>query len=83
MLALTVGGLKHGLAAIGEPITDDLKPLAAAVFHRDQEVGSTLLEVEEKGRFACSASACTSSPLSSTRSSSSRKAWISLPLSVA
>jgi len=82
-LALAVGGLKHGFTAIGQPITDDLKPLAAAVFHRDQEVGATLLEIEEKGRFACSASACTSSPLSSTRSSSSRRALISLPLSVA
>jgi hypothetical protein len=44
------------------------------VFHRDQEVGATLLEVEEKGRFACNASACTSSPSSSTRSSSWRSA---------
>ena len=52
-----MGDLKHGLAAISQPITNDLKPLAAAVFHRDQEVGDTLPKVEEKGRFACSASA--------------------------
>ena len=82
-LALAVSGFKHGLAAIAQSITDDLKPLAATVLHCDQEVGATLLEVEEKGRFACSASACTNRPLSSTRSSSSRRAWISLSLSVA
>ena len=60
-----------------------LKALVPAVFHRDQEVGATLLEVEEKGRLACNASDCTSSPSSSTRSSSWRSAAISPPASVA
>lgn len=55
------------LAAIGEPITGHLKPFAATVFACNQEVGATLLEVRGKGRFACSASAFTSSPLSSPR----------------
>lgn len=81
--AFTLAGFKRRLPAVGQPITDQLKPPAATVFDRNQEVGTTLLEVEEKGRFACSASACTNKPLSSTRSSSSRKALISLPLSVA
>ena len=70
-------------AAMDQPITDHLKPFAATVFNRDQEVGATLLEVEEKGRFACSASAWTNIPVSSTRSKSSRRAPISLPASVA
>ena len=72
-----------GLTAISQPITDDLKALAEAVVHRDKEVGAMLLEIEEQGRFSYSASACTSSPLSSTRSINSLRAWISLPLTVA
>ena len=82
-LAFAVAALEQRLTAVGQPIPDDPKSLAADVFNGNQEVGATLLEDEEKGRFACSASACTSKPLSSTRSSSSRRAWISLPLSVA
>ena len=70
-------------AAVGEPIADQLKPLSAAVFDGNQEVGTALGEVEEKGRLACSASACTSTPSSSTASSSWRRAWISPLLSVA
>jgi hypothetical protein len=53
------------------------------VLYSDQEVGATLLEVEEKGQFACSASDCTSKPLRSTQSNSWRKAAISPPASVA
>jgi hypothetical protein len=56
-LAFSFAGPKRRLTAVGQPITDHLKPLAAAVFDRDQEVGSTLLEVPKKSRFACSASA--------------------------
>ncbi len=81
--AFSLAGLKRRLPAVGQPITDHLKPLAATVFDGDQEVGATLLEVEEKGRFACSASACTNIPVSSARSRSSRSAEISLPASVA
>ena len=80
--AFTVAGLPRRLAAIGQAVLDHLGKLAATVFHRNQEVGATLLEVEEKGRFACSASACTSKPLGSTRSISWRKAAISPPASV-
>jgi hypothetical protein len=50
---------------------------------RLQEVGATLLDVKEEGRFACSASACNSKPLRSTRSNSWRKAAISPPTTVA
>ena len=81
--AFAMAALEQCLCAIGEPITDHLKPFAATVFDCDQEVGATLLEVEKKGRFACSASACTNIPVSSTRSRSSRRAPISLPASVA
>ena len=81
--ALVLAGLQRRLPPVDQPISDHLKPLAATVFHRDQEVGATLLEVDEKGRFACSASACTSSPSSSTRSRSWRRASISPPASVA
>ena len=81
--AFTVAGLPRRLAAIGQAVLDHPGKLAATVFHRNQEVAATLLEVEEKGRFACSASACTSKPLRSTRSSSWRKAAISPPASVA
>lgn len=69
--------------AVGEPVSDQAKSPAAAVFDGDQEVGAALGEVEEKGRFACSASACTSTPSSSTASSSWRRAWISPLASVA
>ncbi len=55
--ALAMAPLEQCLCAIGEPITDDPKAFSAAVFDRDQEVSTTLLEVEKKGRFACSASA--------------------------
>ena len=81
--AFAATGLPWRFAAIGQSIADDTKAFPAAVFDGNQEVGATLLEVEEKGRFACSASACTNRPLSSTRSRSSRRALISLPLSVA
>jgi hypothetical protein len=70
-------------AAVGEPVSDQAKSLAAAVFDGNQEVGAALGEVKEKGRFACSASACTSTPSSSTASSSWRRAWISPLASVA
>ena len=56
-LALAMAALKHRLAAVGQPIADDTKAFPAAVFDGNQEVGATLLEIEEKGRFACSASA--------------------------
>ena len=75
--ALVLAGLQRRVPAVGQSISDHLKPLAASMFHRDQKVGSTLLEVDEKGRFACSASACTSRPSRSTRSRSWRRAWIS------
>ena len=81
--AFSLAGLKRRLPAVGQPITDHLKPVAATVSDCDQDVGATLLEVEEEGRFACSASACTNIPVSSTRSRSSRSAEISLPASVA
>lgn len=55
----------------------------AAVFHRDQEVSTTLFEAEEKGRLACNESACTSSPSSSTRASRRHSAAISPRASVA
>jgi hypothetical protein len=81
--AFTLAGLPRRVAAIGQPVLDHLRSLVTTVFYSDQEVGITLFEVEEKGRFACSASACTSKPLSSTRSRSWRKAAISPPASVA
>ena len=80
---LVLAGLQRRLPSVDQSIYAYLKPLAAAMFHRDQEVGITLFEVDEKGRFACSASACTSSPSSSTRSWSWRRAAISPPASVA
>ena len=52
-----VAGFPGHLAAIGQTITDQPKPFAAAVFDRNQEVGTALGEEEEKGRLACSASA--------------------------
>jgi hypothetical protein len=60
-LAFAVAPLKHRLTAVGQPIADDTKALSA-VFHRDQEVGATLLDVGEKGRFACSASPAPAGP---------------------
>lgn len=57
---------------LGQASLDHLKASVAAVFHRDQEVGATLLVAEEKGRLACKASARESSPSSSTRSSTRR-----------
>ena len=74
-----VTGLAGHLAAEGETITDQPKPLAAAMFNRNQEVGTVLGEEEEKGRFECSASACTKTPSNSIASSSCRNAWVSLP----
>jgi len=44
---LTVTGLSGCTAAVREPITDQLKPFAAAVFDGNQEVGVALGEVEE------------------------------------
>ena len=81
--ALALAGQQRRLPAVGQASLDQLKTFVAAVFHRDQEVGATLLEVEEKGRLACNASACTSSPSCSTRSSSCRSAAISPSASVA
>ena len=81
--AFTLVGLPRRVAAIGQPVLDHLRSFAATLLYSDQEVGATLLEVEKKGRFACSASACTSKPLRSTRSNSWRKAAISPPASVA
>ena len=52
-----LAGAPGDSAAVGEPVSDQAKSLAAAVFDGDQEVGVALGEVEEKGRFACSASA--------------------------
>jgi hypothetical protein len=53
------------------------------MFHRDQEVGASVLEVDEKRRFAFSASTFTGRHLSSTRTSSSNSAEILPPTSVA
>jgi hypothetical protein len=49
---------------------------------RLQGVGIALDEDEQKVRFACNASACTSTPSNSIASSSCRYAWVSLPESV-
>ena len=65
-----VTGFPWHFTAVGQAITDQPKPLAAAMFDGDQEVGTALGEEEEKGRFECSASACTSTPSSSIASSS-------------
>ena len=80
---LPLAGVPGNPAAVGESIANQPKPLAAAVFDGNQEVDAALGEVEEKGRFACSASACTSTPSSSTASSSRRRDWISPLASVA
>ncbi len=82
-LALTLAGLKWHPTAVGEPFADHLRSFAATVFDGDQEVGAALLEVVKKPRFACSASACTNKPSSSTGSRSCRRAAISPPASVA
>jgi hypothetical protein len=63
--------------AVGEPISDQAKPVAATVFDGDQEVRAALGEVKEKGLFACSAPACTSTPSSCTGSRRWRRAWSS------
>ena len=83
MSAFTLACLVGDRRAVGQVLPDHLKPLVATVLDGNQEVGSALLEVEKKGRFACNASACTNSPLSSIRSRSRRRASISLPVSVA
>jgi hypothetical protein len=49
--------LARRVAAIGQPVLDHLRSFAATVLYSDQEVGAPLLEVEKKGRFACSGSA--------------------------
>jgi len=69
MVAFLFSGLQRDVSAVGQSIADQLKPFAATVFYRDQEVGITLLEIEKKGRFACNASACTNSPLSTANGS--------------
>ena len=76
-LDFILSGVPGDPAAVGEPIADQLKTYSAPVFDGDQEIRAALGEVEEKGRFACSASACTSTPSSSTASSNWRRAWIS------
>jgi hypothetical protein len=82
MANLAGHGLEGHPAAVGEPITDQLKTFAATVFYHNQEVGVALGEVGEKGRLAGSASAWTSTPAKSTLSSSSHRARVSLPASV-
>ena len=57
MADLMLAGLEQSSLAIGQPIHDFLKSLAAAMFYRDQEVCAALFKVDEKGRLACSASA--------------------------
>jgi hypothetical protein len=52
-----VTGLPGWTTTVVEPITDQLKPFAAAMFDGNQEVGVALGKVDEKGRFACGASA--------------------------
>jgi len=79
---MPAGPPRHA-AAVDEPDPDELKPRAATEYDSDQEVGAALGEVEEKGRLACSASACTRTPSSTTACSSCRRAWVSLPASVA
>lgn len=69
--------------AVDQSVSDQPKTFAEAVFNGYQEVGAALGEVEGKGRLACSASACTSTPPSSTASSSWRSASISPLTSVA
>ncbi len=49
--ALAMPGLKQRLAAVGQPNKDEAKALDATVFDGNQEVGATLLEVEEKGGY--------------------------------
>lgn len=80
---LPLAGVPGNPAAVGESIANQPKPLAAVVLDGNQEVGAALGEVEEKRRFACSASACTSTPSSSTASSRRRRDWISPLPSVA
>ncbi len=54
---LPLAGAPGDSAAVGEPVSDQAKSFAAAVFDGDQEIGAALGEVEGKGRFACSAAA--------------------------
>jgi len=73
-----LAGAPGDLPAVGEAVSDQAKALAKSMFDRDQEVGHAALgEVKEKRQFACSASACTITPSSSTASRSKRRAWIS------
>jgi hypothetical protein len=64
-----VTGFPGHLAVVGQATTDQPKPLSAAMFDGDQEVGTALGEEEEKGRFECSASACTITTSNSIASS--------------
>lgn len=83
MANFMVAGFPGHMTAVGQTITDQPKPFAASVLDGDQEVGTALGEEEEKGRLACNASACTSTPSNAMASSSCRSAWVSLPASVA
>ena len=57
LVHLQFAGRQGNPSAVGETITDQFKLYAAPVFDRDQEVSVALGEVEQKRRFACSASA--------------------------
>jgi hypothetical protein len=83
MPAFTLACLVGDRRAVGQVLPDHLKPLVATVLDGNQQVGSALLEVEKKGRFACNASACTNTPSRATCSSNARRAVISPPSWVA
>lgn len=71
VFALVFAGLQRRLPSVDQLISDHLKTLAVTVFYCDQEVCRRhAARGRRKGRFACSTSACTSSPSISTRSSS-------------